>query len=213
MAETLVQIVESLEPAERDHLSAIRVALDGDHATATLSISLFLPAAPTSRAGAYTITAALTDLPRSVAASGWTRYPDIVRRVGLDDPLDQQIRALHASGLVGALDASRFDGGATAVRAGHPATSWIIKTHAGSAREHQEWVTRGHGGVRPGAGRKPIAEDVETVRVTVTLSAQEAARLKQLGDGNTSKGVRRLLDAISENDNQEGPGDIIISKP
>lgn len=46
---------------------------------------------------------------------------------------------------------------------------------------------------RAGAGRPPLSSS-PTVRVTVTLPAPLAARLKELGEGNASAGVRRLLE-------------------
>jgi hypothetical protein len=49
------------------------------------------------------------------------------------------------------------------------------------------------GGQRPGAGR-PRLDAEPLVRVTVTVPAALAARLKELGDGNASAGVRRLLE-------------------
>jgi len=45
---------------------------------------------------------------------------------------------------------------------------------------------------RPGAGR-PRLSAAPTVRVTITLPAPLAARLRELGDGNASAGVRRVL--------------------
>lgn len=54
-----------------------------------------------------------------------------------------------------------------------------------------------HGGQRAGAGRPPLSA-APTVRVTVTLPAPLAARLKALGEGNASRGVRRLLDVVGQ---------------
>lgn len=45
---------------------------------------------------------------------------------------------------------------------------------------------------KPGAGRPRLSAS-PTVRVTVTLSAEQAAQLRQLGGGNASEGVRFLL--------------------
>ena len=45
---------------------------------------------------------------------------------------------------------------------------------------------------KPGAGR-PRLSAAPTVRVTVTLPAPLAARLRELGEGNASRGVRRLM--------------------
>ena len=49
------------------------------------------------------------------------------------------------------------------------------------------------GGKREGAGRPPLSSS-PTVRVTVTLPAPLAERLRELGGGNASEGVRRLLE-------------------
>jgi hypothetical protein len=47
---------------------------------------------------------------------------------------------------------------------------------------------------RAGAGRPPLSAS-PTVRLTVTLPAPLAERLRELGEGNASAGVRRLLEA------------------
>jgi hypothetical protein len=53
--------------------------------------------------------------------------------------------------------------------------------------------TPGWGGKREGAGRKPDGDQPRRP-VTVWLSDAEAKRLRELGDGNASAGVRRLLE-------------------
>lgn len=55
---------------------------------------------------------------------------------------------------------------------------------------------KGRGGKREGAGRPVSAAPL--LRVSLRLSAAHVARLKALGDGNVSEGVRRLLDAQRE---------------
>lgn len=50
-----------------------------------------------------------------------------------------------------------------------------------------------HGGKREGAGRKPLSAREPTVRITVTLTGPEGEQLREIGDGNASRGVRRLL--------------------
>lgn len=50
---------------------------------------------------------------------------------------------------------------------------------------------KGWGGKRPGAGR-PLSPN-PLLRVSLRLSAAHIARLKALGGGNVSEGVRRLL--------------------
>jgi hypothetical protein len=48
---------------------------------------------------------------------------------------------------------------------------------------------------KPGAGRPRLSAS-PTVRVTITLPAPLAARLRELGEGNASRGVRRLMQSI-----------------
>jgi hypothetical protein len=51
------------------------------------------------------------------------------------------------------------------------------------------------GGKREGAGRPALFPAEPTVRATVTLPAALAERLRELGAGNLSAGIRRLAEA------------------
>jgi hypothetical protein len=57
---------------------------------------------------------------------------------------------------------------------------------------------------KAGAGRPPLSSS-PTVRMTVTLPAPLAARLRELGRGNASAGVRRLLAAVDTGAAPTGP--------
>lgn len=48
-----------------------------------------------------------------------------------------------------------------------------------------------HGGAREGAGRPPLAGG--SIRVTVTLTPDLAAKADELGGGNVSEGIRKAL--------------------
>ena len=48
----------------------------------------------------------------------------------------------------------------------------------------------GHGGARPGAGRKPKSATGPAPRRQVTLDDETLAILRELGDGNVSEGIR-----------------------
>lgn len=48
-----------------------------------------------------------------------------------------------------------------------------------------------HGGAREGAGRKPL--DGGSIRATVTLTPELAAKAEALGSGNVSEGIRKAL--------------------
>jgi hypothetical protein len=56
---------------------------------------------------------------------------------------------------------------------------------------HPTW-----GGKREGAGRPALFPAEPTVRATVTLPAALAARLRELGNGNLSAGIRRLAEQL-----------------
>jgi hypothetical protein len=57
--------------------------------------------------------------------------------------------------------------------------------------EHKGW-----GGKREGAGRKPIGP-APMVQVTVTLPPDVVARLRRLGGGNLSRGIRRVAERVA----------------
>lgn len=63
------------------------------------------------------------------------------------------------------------------------------KARADDGRRH-------NGGARPGAGgvKPALSADEPTVRATITLPASLLERLRELGNGNVSRGVRILLD-------------------
>lgn len=50
---------------------------------------------------------------------------------------------------------------------------------------------------KPGAGRPRLSAS-ETIRVTVTLPAELVDRLRQLGAGNVSAGIRALAAAVPD---------------
>lgn len=137
---TLAEIVADLEPRLRDTLSSLAIAFDGERASVTLSFALYGPPGTFGRAGPYQVTVDTANMPEGVSLAGWERYPDQQRPVTLDVPIPDQIAALEDAGMVGSLDAARFDGGSDAVRAGYPATRWIVKTHAGSQNERMAWL-------------------------------------------------------------------------
>jgi hypothetical protein len=56
--------------------------------------------------------------------------------------------------------------------------------------------SHGHGGPRPGSGRKRIKDDEPLVRSTVTLLKTHHDYLAKLGDGNVSAGIRKLVEGL-----------------
>jgi len=53
------------------------------------------------------------------------------------------------------------------------------------------------GGARPGAGRKPLADE-PTIDGTISLPTSLDAKAKRLGDGNRSAGIRKALESFTE---------------
>lgn len=52
----------------------------------------------------------------------------------------------------------------------------------------------GHGGRRSGAGRKATDTEEPLYSITVTLRLTDLGDLNRLGNGNYSRGLRRLID-------------------
>lgn len=52
-----------------------------------------------------------------------------------------------------------------------------------------------HGGKRPGAGRKITYTDEPLTSYTLRLRLTDVGDLNRLGEGNLSRGLRRLIDA------------------
>lgn len=111
---------------------SIRVSLDAGRAVAAIGFAGMRVAGQTAIIGDE-------PLPDGVSFAGWIAWPSHAREIDMDTPIDDQIRTLHESGIVGRLDAARFDApGATAY--GYPRYSWLIKTHAGSEAERATWL-------------------------------------------------------------------------
>jgi hypothetical protein len=60
-------------------------------------------------------------------------------------------------------------------------------------------MTPPRGGKRAGAGRPPLLGE-RLVVATVRLTAAQIERLKRLGGGNLSAGVRALLERLPDSD-------------
>lgn len=131
---TLLDATMSIEPQLRRRISAISAEWDKGEVAARFSINLMTP----YRGRVATVDT--DDLPAGVTFAGFERWPDIERAIATEPDMWEQIRELNASGVLGRLDAARFDYGAPAVQAGYAPVSWTIKTHAGSQRERQAWV-------------------------------------------------------------------------
>lgn len=54
-------------------------------------------------------------------------------------------------------------------------------------------TTNTHGGARRGAGRKPLDPQQATERVVISLPADLAAAMREIGAGNASEGARMAL--------------------
>lgn len=56
--------------------------------------------------------------------------------------------------------------------------------------------SKARGGKREGAGRPPLSIDQKRIHIDARLTQQEIDRLRELGNGNLSQGIRRLLPLI-----------------
>lgn len=59
-------------------------------------------------------------------------------------------------------------------------------------------TTTQHGGTREGAGRKPLTDEpTESSRITMPASYWQY--VKELGNGNASAGIRKLIEVAKSN--------------
>ncbi|MBI5198319.1 MAG: hypothetical protein HZA19_06900, partial [Nitrospirae bacterium] len=97
--------------------------------------------------GPWTVTLSyLTDIPQpesealpGVSLKQWERVPDTDHPldVDADNPvgdIESQIRELNRSGLLGNLDAAKFENKSRGF------LEWVIKTHAGNQEERTRWM-------------------------------------------------------------------------
>lgn len=63
----------------------------------------------------------------------------------------------------------------------------------------------GRGGRRPGAGRKSAEETGQPLMIkrTITLTAEDVAKLDELGGGYLSRGVREALRRLAEYEHRD----------
>jgi hypothetical protein len=144
----LVEQVIALPDRVRERVSAIRIELAGPYPHAVFSVALYGPAGwmgllpdEPDPAG-YAIAVDDTALPSGVSMTGWSRQPDVLRVLAGVPPtveaIEDQIRRLDASGLLGRLDAVRIQ-----PRSAGPDCSglhWLVVTHAASQAERDAWL-------------------------------------------------------------------------
>ncbi|MGH2496547.1 MAG: hypothetical protein ACRDIV_17755 [Ktedonobacteraceae bacterium] len=135
----LTEVVRELEPRLLETLVQIHITSDGSRAEAKLSFSLFGPPGIGKRIGPYAISIDTNTLTEGISMHGIERYPDRMVEIEASMPMEDQLRALHASGLVGGLDVIRLDADTEAARQQHALVSWVVKTHAASQAERLAW--------------------------------------------------------------------------
>jgi len=119
---TLVDAILQIPETLRDKISAITIRPAGDAYEAVVSIATMVPViegAEYESDGPYTVTVDANALPPGVAVKQWVRCPDYKFTLTGAVPVEPQIRELHASGLLGSLDASRYDAA--------DSVSWLVK--------------------------------------------------------------------------------------
>lgn len=78
-------------------------------------------------------------------------------------------------------------------------TRWINRIIP-QVRDFVYWhraAARPSDSVRPGAGRKPLADE-PTIEGTITLTTSLDAKAKRIGAGNRSAGIRKALETFTE---------------
>jgi len=119
---TLVDAILQIPETLRDKISAITIRPAGDAYEAVVSIATMVPViegAEYESDGPYTVTVDANALPPGVAVKQWVRCPDYKFLLTGSVPVEPQIRELHVSGLLGPLDAARYDA--------PDSTSWLVK--------------------------------------------------------------------------------------
>jgi hypothetical protein len=114
----LLDAVAGLDPPLRDNLSGIIIKQTTAGYAASMSIALMVRAGargPAEPECNVTVDAA-DGLPAGVTLMGWTRYPDQERALDAQPHIEEQIRQLHASGIVGRVNATCIAG-----------TRWVVK--------------------------------------------------------------------------------------
>ncbi len=144
----LVEQVIALPDRMRERISAIRIELADPYPHAVLFVVMYGPAGwmgllPDEPDPAeYAVAVDDTALPSGVSMTGWSRQPDVLRVLAGVPPtteaVEDQIRRLDASGLLGRLDAARIE-----PRSAGPDCScphWLLVTHAASQAERDAWL-------------------------------------------------------------------------
>jgi len=119
---TLVDAILQIPETLRDKISVITIRPDGDGYEAVVSIAAMVPAINGMEYednGPYHVTVDLDALPPGVTVRQWVRCPDYHVTLTGAVPVEPQIRELQASGLLGPLDASRYDAA--------DSVSWLVK--------------------------------------------------------------------------------------
>lgn len=121
---TLTEMIQEIPEGHRDLLNALRISSDPQGYLVHIDIAKMVPALPNlpqEAGGGYQAEVDLDDLPTGVSFTGRVRHPGY--DYYLNDHLtpEQAIQELHESGLIGPVNASRFDGDSP----GYPA--WLIK--------------------------------------------------------------------------------------
>ena len=119
---TLVDCIHKIPEVLRDKVSSITIRpADGGY-EAVVSIAAMVPViegVEYEADGPYNVTVDVDALPEGVTVRQWVRCPDYKFTLTGAVPVEPQIRELHASGLLGPLDASRYDAA--------DRVSWLVK--------------------------------------------------------------------------------------
>jgi hypothetical protein len=136
MYATLTDIINDLEPVVRNAVSGLHIEPAGPRYHVSLSIALYTQGTAPSATREHRISVDTEHLPDGVSVAGWTRWPNLERDLDPFAQVEEQIRDLSATGLLGTLDAARF----TPLSDPDLPPRWNVKTHAGSQAERSAWL-------------------------------------------------------------------------
>lgn len=129
---TLVDAILQVPEGLRDKISSITIRPAGDGYEAVVSIAAMVPVidgAEYESHGPYIVTVDVDALPPGVTVRQWVRCPDYRFTLTGAVSVELQIRELHASGLLGPLDAARYDAPGS--------TSWLVKPLRAPGRDEE----------------------------------------------------------------------------
>lgn len=136
----LLDIILAMPKKESRYIASIKISDTREEGWAiTINYRRFRPwTVEPSQIGPYEVRSSSEPLPKGIESFGFIRVPDTDHLLTVNgempvEDIESQIRLLQGSGLLGNIDAARFEHEKGILE-------WIIKTHAGSDKERRDWL-------------------------------------------------------------------------